>query len=147
MLVLRRRSGGANWFAGLDATRPPRRPGGPQLERIFAAQDVLAGAAEDALLERALVPAARHRLVHALDWDGEGYELADVRLVLEDDIGIDGAVDPPRCTCCSRSTAARSARSCSAVAAERGLDEARLAAESLPSLRRLYGRGFLVLSS
>ena len=144
VLVLRRRSGGANWFAGLDATRPPRRPGGPQLERIFAAQDVLADAPEDALLERALVPAARHRLVHALDWDGKGYELADVRLVLQDDIGIDGAVDPPAMGVLFALDGRPLREVVSAVAAERGLDAARLAAESLPSLRRLYGRGFLV---
>ena len=147
VLVLRRRSGAANWFAGLDATRPPRRPGGPQLERIFAAQDALADMPEDALLERALVPAARHRLVHALDWDGEGYELADVRLVLEDDIGIDGAVDPPAMHVLLALDGRPLREVVSAVAAERGFDEASLAAGSLPTLRRLYGRGFLVLSS
>ena len=147
VLVLRRRSGAANWFAGLDATRPPRRPGGPQLERIFAAQDALADMPEDALLERALVPAARHRLVHALDWDGKGYELADVRLVLEDDIGIDGAVDPPAIHVLLALDGRPVREVVRAVAAERGFDEAWLAAGSLPSLRRLYGRGFLVLSS
>jgi len=147
VLVLRRRSGGSNWFAGLDASRPPRRPGGPQLERIFAAQDVLAGEAEDALLERTLVPAARHRLVHALDWDGTGYELADVRLVLENDIGIDGTVDPPAIHVLLALDGRPVREVVRAVAAERGFDEAWLAAGSLPSLRRLYGRGFLVLSS
>jgi hypothetical protein len=34
-----------------------------------------------------------------------------------------------------------------ALATEQGLDESWLAAASLPSLRRLYERGFLVLSS
>jgi methylase of polypeptide subunit release factors len=146
-LVLRRRSGAENWFAGLDAARPPRRHGGPQLERIFAAHDALAGEPEEALLERALVPAAPHRLVHALDWDGAGYGLADIRLVLEDDIGVDGAIDPLAVHVLLALDGRPVRAVVSAVAVERGLDGASLAAGSLPSLRRLYERGFLVLSS
>ena len=96
---------------------------------------------------RALVPAARHRLVHALDWDGDGYQLADARLVLEDDIGIDGVVDPPAIPVLLALDGRPLREVVSAVAAERGFDEAELAAGSLPSLLRLYGRGFLVSSS
>ena len=85
--------------------------------------------------------------MHALDWDGKGYELADVRLVLEDDIGIDGAVDPPAIHVLLALDGRPVREVVRAVAAERGFDEAWLAAGSLPSLRRLYGRGFLVLRS
>ena len=147
VLVLRRRSGVANWFTGLDATRPPRRPGGPQLERIFAAQDELAGRPEDALLDAALVPAARHRLVHTLDWRGAGYELADIRIMLEDDIGVDGPVDPVAVNVLLALDGRPVREVVAAVAAASGLDEAQLAAGSLASLRWLYGRGFLVPSS
>ena len=146
-LVLRRRSGGDNWFVGLDASRPPRRPGGAQLERIFAAQDWLAGRPDDALLDRVLVPAAPHRLTHALEWRGAGYELAGIRLALEDDIGVDAEVDPSTVPCCWRSTAGPLREIVAAVAAAQGLEEAWLARESLPCLRQLYGRGFLDLSS
>jgi SAM-dependent methyltransferase len=146
-LVLRRRSRAANWFAGLDATRPPRRPGGAQLERILAAQDALAGRPEDALLDHALLPAAPHQLVHALHWDGAGYEVADIRLVLEDDIGVDGPVDPLAVHVLVALDGRPVRAVVSTVAAERGLDAAQLAAGSLPSLRRLYERGFLVRSS
>jgi methylase of polypeptide subunit release factors len=146
-LVLRRRSGAANWFAGLDATRPPRRSGSAQLERILAAQDVLAGQPDDALLDHPLVPAAPHQLVHALRWDGAGYELADVRLVLEDDIGVDGPVDPLAVHVLVALDGRPVRAVVGAVAAARGLDAAQLAAGSLPSLRRLYERGFLARSS
>lgn len=146
-LVLRRRSGAANWFTGLEATRPPRRPGGPQLERIFVAQDFLDGKPDDALLDASLVPAARHRLMHALDWQGEGYQLADIRMVLEDDIGLDGAVDPLAVHVLLALDGRPVREVVRAVAEAGGIEEAELAAGSLPSLHRLYGRGFLVRSS
>ncbi len=123
--------------------RPPRRPGGAQLERIIAAQDALAGQPEDALLERALLPAAPHQLVHAMRWQGAGYDLADVRLILEDDIGIDGPVDPLAVHVLVALDGRSVREVVGAVAAERGLDAAQLAAGTLPSLRGLYQRGFL----
>lgn len=142
-LVLRRRSGAENWFVGLDASRPPRRPGGAQLERIFAAQDWLAGRPDDALLDHALVPAAPHRLTHALEWRGAGYELAGIRLTLEDDIGVDAAVDASAVPVLLALDGRPLREIIAAVAAAQGLEEAWLAQESLPCLRQLYGRGFL----
>ena len=136
-----------NWFVGLDASRPPRRPGGAQLERIFAAQDWLAGRPDDALLDHALVPAAPHRLTHALEWRGAGYELAGIRLTLEDDIGVDAAVDPSAVPVLLALDGRPLREIVAAVAAAHGLEEAWLAQESLPCLRQLYGRGFLFLSS
>jgi hypothetical protein len=146
-LVLRRRSGSANWFAGLDATRPPRRPGSAQLERILTAQDRLAGTPDEALLDLALVPAAPHRLLQALDWQGAGYRLADLRLVLEDDIGVDGAVDPLAIHVLLGLDGRPVREVIATVAAEHGLEPPWLAAGTLPSLRRLYGSGFLDVSS
>jgi hypothetical protein len=147
-LVLRRRSGADRWFAGLDAARPPRSPGGAQLERVLAAHDALAGRPDEALLDLGLRPAAPHRLLHALRWEGSaGYELADVRVMLEDDIGVDGPVDPLAVHVLVALDGRPLGAVVSAVAAERGLDPAQLAAGSLPSLRRLYERGFLERSS
>ena len=144
VLVLRRRSGVANWFAGLDATRPPSPARWPAARAHLrgagrARRPARGRAARRRARPRGAPPARAYPRL-----GGAGYELADIRLMLEDDIGSTGRSIRSRSTCCSRSTAARSARSSSAVAAERGLDEAQLAAESLPSLRWLYGRGFLV---
>lgn len=146
-LVLRRRSGAANWFAGLDASRPPSGPGGAQLERIIAAQDELAGRPDDILLGAALVPAAPHRLVHMLEWDGTGYTAAQIRLMLEDDIGVDGMADPPAIHVLLALDGRPVRDVIGALATDQGLDESWLAAASLPSLRRLYERGFLVRGS
>jgi methylase of polypeptide subunit release factors len=146
-LVLRRRADAGHWFAAVDAVRPPSANGGAQLERIFAAHDALDGRPDDALLERSLVPAAPHRLVHALNWDGEGYAVGDIRLVLDDDIGVDGVVDPLAVHVLPALDGRPLRAVIEAVAAERGLDGERLAAGSLPSLRRLYERGFLFASS
>ena len=148
-LVLRRRSGVANWFAGLDATRPPCRPGGPQLERIFAAQDELAGRPEDILLDSALVPAARHRLVHILDWRGAGYELADIRIMLEDDIGVDGDGRPAcdqRAACAPRSPCPRGRRRRRrGERSRRGAVRGGLAGEPAVALRARLPRSELVV--
>ena len=95
----------------------------------------------------ALVPAARNRLVHTLEWHGGGYELADIRIMLEDDIGVDATVDPLAVNVLLALDGRPVREVVGAVAAASGLDEARLAAGSLASLRWLYERGFLVLSS
>jgi SAM-dependent methyltransferase len=147
-LVLRRRPAGDNWFVGLDATRPPRASGSDQLERVMAAQDWLAGRGDEALLDETLVPAAPHRLAHAMDWRGEGYELAAIRFTLDDDIGVDGTLDPPAMHVLLALDGNHSLREViGAVASANGLEEAWLAEASLPSLRQLYGRGFLERSS
>jgi hypothetical protein len=85
--------------------------------------------------------------VHALRWDGAGYELADIRVVLEDDIGVDGPVDPLAVHVLVALDGRPLRAVVNSVAAARGLDEAQLAAGSLPSLRRLSERGFLARSS
>ena len=93
------------------------------------------------------MPAAPHRLTHTMDWQGAGYQLADIRLRLEDDIGVDGLADPPAAHVLVGLDGRPLREVVSAVAAANGLDEAWLAEQSLPSLRGLYGRGFLVRSS
>jgi SAM-dependent methyltransferase len=139
-LVLRRRTGAANWFTVIDAARPAKGSGSPQLERIFAAQELTG----DALIDAPLVPAAHHRLVHTLGWRGEGYGVGDIRLVLEDDVGIDGPVDAPAVDVLLALDGRPARAVIAAVAAARGVGEGELAAAVLPSLQRLYRRGFLV---
>lgn len=142
-LVLRRRSGAGNWFTSFDVERAPQQSGAAQLERMFAAQDTLAGRPDDVLLDLPLFPAAHHRLVHAVEWTGQRYEFADIRMLLKDDVGIDGMIDSVAVNVVLGLDGRPVREVVGAVAPQLGIDPAELAAASLPSLRRLYERGFL----
>ena len=142
-LVLRRRSGVENWFTSLEVERAPQQSGTAQLERIFAAQDTLAGQPDDVLLDLPLVPAARHRLMHAVEWTGQRYEFADIRMMLKDDVGIDGVIDSVAVNVVLGLDGRTVREVVGTVAPQLGMDPAELAAGSLPSVRGLYERGFL----
>ena len=128
-VVLRRRDGrGRRWVEALDAATGPSTSASPQLERTFAARDLLESK-PDLMSERlALAP---HRLQESLAWTGEGYVPQHLALTLDDGMGVEGPVDP------------RALRTLFELDGSRALRELPDVRAALPTIERLLELGFV----
>jgi methylase of polypeptide subunit release factors len=132
-IVLRRREGN-NWHRGYDLEQPASGAAGEHILRLFASVDAPLGDDDDVLAGSfSLVPG--HRLEQRLVYKHE-YELSDVTMLLDDGVGLVARVD------------AAALPALFALDPERPLRQAVTdAADVLPTIRRLYDRGFLMRSS
>ncbi|MEY2517132.1 MAG: hypothetical protein QOJ89_4490 [bacterium] len=95
-VLLRRRSGGSNWIRGIGGVGIARGDAGEQIERIFAAGDLLGGERGagqlGALLSRAWRLVDRHRLDQSAVHGGGAYT-SEARMSLRPDSGIRATID------------------------------------------------------
>jgi methylase of polypeptide subunit release factors len=146
-LILRRAKTGRGWFRGLDVLSDPNASTSEQLLRIFDAQDFLARAGDDRILDSVFRPISASRLTHVLSYGDSGYELESARLSLARGIGLKGAVSPLAVHVLLRLDGRRPLRALvSDVARERALDHDLLRSEALAAVVRLYERGLLARS-
>ena len=139
---------GRRWFRGLDVLSDPNDSTSDQLLRIFEAQDFLARAGDDGILEEAFRPVHESRLTHVLSYGEAGYDLESARLSLARGIGLQGGVSPLAVHVLLRLDGRRSLGAVVAdVAQEHGLDQELLRGEALAMVVRLYERGILVRDS
>jgi SAM-dependent methyltransferase len=93
--VILRRRGGRNWIRS-DSVPSGQRTGscGGQIERIFAAQDVLEQVGDDReLLDQCLVLAADHQMEHVLHAENGGWSVTTARLRQSGGFEFTGDVD------------------------------------------------------
>lgn len=94
-VILRRRSGGRNWFrADVSPSGLPTQPASAQIERIFAAQDVLESLdGEERLLGLRLVLTPEHEMAHFLAAQGGQWVVKGARIKQTEGFPCEGNVD------------------------------------------------------
>jgi methylase of polypeptide subunit release factors len=144
-LVLRRRDG-ANWFWAHSPSSDRIGPSGEHVERLFAAQDLLAGRERpDDLLDCRLALASDHRLDQTAVLAPDGVAVRSARLSLDgglrNEVSVDGATVQLLLLLDGRKPLRQVL-----AAAERpeGMSEEEFASRSVRAARRLLELGFLV---
>jgi len=98
-VILRKRSGGANWLRADDVPDGwPAASCSDQILRVFTAQDLLASCDDEALLALRLALTPAHRLEHALHAQDGNWRVDRALLRQTDGIGFAGEVDRLVCT-------------------------------------------------
>jgi hypothetical protein len=145
--ILRRRTAENNWL------RAERAPDGPansscskQIQRIFAAQDLLEGlAAEEELLEKAFMLAADHQLEHVLQAEGGQWIVQSAQLRQTQGFPFQGNVDRLVSTALAGCDGSRTVgRLVNDLAAELKLNAGQIAPGCLAVIRKLLETGFLI---
>ena len=94
-IVLRKRSGGGNWVRSTELPRGRITQASGSLERMFAAQDVLASLADDdALLDRRFRVAPDCELEQTLAQENDSWTLREAELRLQSGLGFVAGLDP-----------------------------------------------------
>jgi methylase of polypeptide subunit release factors len=145
--ILRKRVSGKNWIHCEDLSGAAiTSDAGEQIERVFAAEDFLANANDDELLDLRLAIHPDHVLEQKLVAGDDGW--ISQSLVLKPAVGIEhrAAIDPRVLVFLSRCNGTRTVRELiSDVSQNDGADFAAAAAAGLPLVRRLLRAGFLVV--
>jgi Methyltransferase small domain len=145
--ILRKRLSGKNWIHCEDLSGAAiTSDAGAQIERVFAAEDFLATANEEELLDVRVAIHPDHVLEQTLVAADDGW--MSQSLVLKPAIGIEhrAAIDPRVLVFLSRCNGTRTVRQLiSDVSQNDGVDFAAAAAAGLPLVRRLLRAGFLVV--
>src|SRR6266571_2828965 len=144
-VVLRRRTGGRNW---VRADQLPADPVGrchEQILRVFAAEDLLTGLDEAALLAQVFVAGDDHRLYQTLVRRDDDYGLETAELRLTGGFGFRGAADGPTLELLRRCEGRRRLGAVLGELAELArADRDVLVKAALPAVRRLMALGFLL---
>jgi len=147
--ILRKRVSGKNWIHCEDLCGAAiTTDASEQIQRVFAAEDFLATANEEELLDARVTIHPDHVLEQKLV-AGEGGWMSQ-SLVLKAAGGIEhcAAIDPRVLVFLSRCNGTRTVRQLiSDVSQNAGVDFAAAAAAGLPLVRRLLRAGFLVIES
>ncbi len=147
-VILRRRSGAANWTRADHLPEGPLQPGDRHIQRIFASQDFLSSVESDsALLACAFRPADDHRLQQALSLDEGRYVLDEADVHLVGGLGFRGSVDPYTIQLLTRCDDRRTLGDIATELAEKGeLGRDQVFRACAAIARRLISLGFLVPS-
>jgi methylase of polypeptide subunit release factors len=144
-LVLRRRRG-ANWFR-TDPLPPGRlRPASDHILRIFAAQDLLAGAPnEDALLDERIRVAPKTIVEQRVRFADGTPRIEEMSLTLDEGVGFQAGLDPKVLVLLTQLDGTRTLRQALVEAAKRdgASDTDRYVRAGLPVARRMFELGFL----
>ncbi len=94
-VILRRRAGGRNWFrADLSPSGQPTQSCSDQIQRIFAAQDVLQSLdTEASLLDQRLALVPEHRMEQSLAAEGGHWVVKSARIRQTLGLACEGNVD------------------------------------------------------
>ena len=147
--ILRKRVSGKNWIHCEDLSGATiASDASEQIERVFAAEDFLATASEEQLLDACVTIHPDHVLEQKLVAGEDGW--MSQSLVLKPAVGIEhrAAIDPRVLVFLSRCNGTRTVRQLISDVSQRdGIDFAIAAAAGLPLVRRLLRAGFLVVKS
>ncbi len=145
-MILRRRKARVNWFRGhvLDQGRC-LGSAGEQIERIFAAEDLLESLDNDRqLLDQRLVFDEHHLLKHELRVEGHGWAVQNEQLVTSEGIPFSGHVDVYVASllagCDGRTTLGRLVEK---MAEQLKTDPEKITPGCLAVIRKLLSSGFL----
>jgi methylase of polypeptide subunit release factors len=144
-LVLRRREG-ANWFWAHNPSSERIGPAGEHVERLLAAQDLLAaGEGADGVLGRRLVLASDHRLDQTAVLGEDGVTVRSARLSLDgglrNEVSVDGATIELLLALDGRKTLREVLAAAEPPA---GMSDEEFSSRSVRAARRLVELGFLV---
>jgi methylase of polypeptide subunit release factors len=146
LIALRRRSGGRNWFHTEEWRDRVPDGFGEYVARRFALYGFLETVADDAgLLESRLTVAPGARLLTTNEWTPGGWRVAEVRLAMDGLAGFTAGINAYAghlLSFCNGETPLREA--VARLAAALGADAGSVSAASLPLVRALIERGFLL---
>jgi hypothetical protein len=148
-VIIRRRSGGRNWFRS-DRIPPGRLdPASDHILRVFHAQDHLSELSDDAaLLDERLRLADRLRFEQKLSCQDGGYVVESMNVVLEEGLGFQAGIDQNTASLIALLDGTRSLREAIAEAATaRGLagrDVEAFRSGAIRVVRTMFELGFLV---
>ncbi len=145
-IVLRRRDGARTWVRADHIAESIKRGVGHHVERLFAAEDRLAGLPDDAaMLAARFTAAGDHTLQQVVKPQGGRYTIDSAMVRLQDGLPLQGNVDGPAVqllvACDGQRTLGEIAR---AVAADAGLDPDIFNPAAVRIARRLVASGFLI---
>jgi methylase of polypeptide subunit release factors len=146
-VILRRRSG-ANWVRADELTGDRLRPASDHILRVFAAQDYLAGLADErALLGERLLLAEDARLEQRVVLSGREWSIDEITLALEQGLGFRASLDQATA---GMLAALDGVRTLGEVAGElarlEGATREAFEQALLPAARAMLAAGFLVRS-
>jgi methylase of polypeptide subunit release factors len=146
-VVLRRRSGGENWFKTVELARGPMGDSSRHLERIFSAEDHHRSLVDPAqTLAATFRPVEGHRLEQILTFRDGAYSAQDAGIVLTNGIGVRNRVPPQALHVLLRLDGSRQLGDLvEETAEETGLDSEALASVVMESVQELFGLGLLEL--
>jgi hypothetical protein len=144
-VVLRRRTGAANWVSTAELARGPVGSSGGHIERIFTAQDFLAaGDNTETLLAQSFRLVEDHRLEQILSYRDGAYIAEDAVIVLEDGIGLRNRVPAQALHILLRMDGSRRLRELIEEAAhDTGLDPRTLSPGVVECVRELFRLGLI----
>lgn len=143
-VVLRRRTGAANWTLVHELPAGALQPAGDHILRVFSARDERDAVSDEAFLDRRLRLVERHRLEQVARLTEGEYRIEKALLCLEEGIPFEGAVDTYTLHLLARCDGRRTLREALADVAETaGLDSVNFTRTGAPIVRRLYELGFL----
>ncbi|MBI3466981.1 MAG: methyltransferase [Planctomycetes bacterium] len=145
-VILRRRSEGPNWIRA-ETFESPRRAGscGGQIERIFAAQDLLQELGDDRkLLEQTLVLVPHHQMEMVLHAENGGWAVKSARITHTTGLEFAGNVDRMVSTLLAGCDGRRPLRELVVeLGRQAGMDYERLAPVAAGIVRKMMQSGFL----
>lgn len=145
-VILRRRSGAANWVRSDQLPERPLGAGSEHIQRIVQTHDRLSVLADDQLLDRAFLVATDHRLEQTLAFaDGE-YKTTHANVHLDGGLGFRGSVDPYTINMLARCDGRRTLGVIASELSQKGgADREQIARACAAIARRLASLGFLTL--
>jgi methylase of polypeptide subunit release factors len=146
VLVLRRRTAGANWVRADELPAVPQRDCSAGLLRVFAGEDRLLSLGDDeALLDEALRVAEPLRLRQTVAFHGGAPEVQEAEISLADGLPLRGAADGGTIRLLQLCDGRRRLREIVAeMARTTGADAGEVTGQALAVARRLVALGFLV---
>jgi len=146
-VILRRRSGGANWIRADELPVDRLGPAGAHILRVFAAQDYLAERPEDADLLDGTFALAEHDLLEQRVQFRDGvWALAEASASLQDGLGFRAGLDPMTVELLAGLDGTRKlGRLVEDVARREQVDRTALERDAAGLVRGMLGAGFLAI--
>ncbi|HSS80375.1 MAG TPA: methyltransferase [Gaiellaceae bacterium] len=144
-IILRRRSGGANWIAANELPVTRLRPTSDHILRVFEAQDYLAGLADEReLLEGTFALAPHDLLEQRVEFQNRGWVVTEAAAVLQDGLGLRAGLDPVTLELLTGLDGMRKLkRVVEEQARARQIDRGVLEGDAIGLVRGMLGAGFL----
>jgi methylase of polypeptide subunit release factors len=146
-LILRRRSGGANWICANELPSDRLKPASEHILRVFEAQDYLAGLSDERELLDGTFALAPHDLPEQrVEFRDGGWVLAEISNTLQDGLGLRAGLDPITVELLTGLDGIRKLRRVVEEQARRSqVDRNVLETDAVALVRGLLGAGFLTL--
>ena len=144
-VILRLRSGAANWIRADELPADRLQPAGDHILRVFAAQDYLAERPENAdLLDGTFVLAPHDLLEQRVEFRNGVWTIAEISASLQDGLGFRAGLDPLTVELLAALDGTRKlGRVVEEVARKKQVDRSVLEGDAVGLVRGMLGAGFL----